>query len=68
MTFSESTFDKPDVMNLTEEPLPCQVCGDTVEENDCPMGTFCEDCHGDLNISGCRSDDCWAYDFTDHES
>lgn len=59
--------DRPDIMDLRDEPQPCQVCGNDASEYPCEMGTFCDDCHADLNISGCRSDDCWGTDFDPDE-
>jgi predicted amidophosphoribosyltransferase len=62
------TDDQPDVMDLRDEPQPCEICGNDASETPCDTGRFCDDCHADLNISGCRSDDCWAYEFNDYES
>jgi hypothetical protein len=60
--FSENPFadPKPDVMDLRGEPRPCEVCGCDASEYPCDRGVFCEDCHTDIGISGCRSDDCWG--------
>lgn len=55
------------VMDLRDEPAPCQVCGEDASEYPCELGTWCEAHHADLGTSGCRLDACWGADFGDRD-
>lgn len=46
-------------MNMTEEPEPCQVCGETADDEYlCREGSWCSSHHSEF----CRDSSCWEFD------